>query len=277
MKTNHYLLIVLSFFSSSIHAATIAIADLPGSIQSCMGTSCLVNMASTYDSGAVSAFQIMQSSGSEVYTQNWLIRYSLSAPSSESRINPTSSTPLSGNLWLLAKTVYTATETSHPFTLYLDKVTPTPFLMPGQGGSDLALSMTTSDLLSGGAFRTAGIDESNNVYDYGSLIGAPVLCVASGCETHAQLNLLQLHYKSLGTTLTLDYFNPLDERTLVFNQRSSFTGLGCLDCATNDVQSFYVSAVPLPSALSSLTLGLFVFTGVLARQRRFLNLNLRAA
>jgi hypothetical protein len=254
-------------FSIPARTATITNSDLPGSIQSCItAVTCFVSGTSAYDSATASAFQIQQIVGSGV-ENNWLMRYALVPPSGQSRINPTQTDSFSGYLWMLVKSTYSATETAHPLTLYLDKVTPAPFSMYGQYG-DLSLAMSTADLVSGGGYRTYGLDGNNDSYDYGSLSGdVPLPCVAEGCETHAELNLLELMYGDFGSIIALTSFNPSDARGLVYEQRSSYPCYGDSSCATNDVQSFYVSAIPVPAAAWLFGSGLIGLVGISRRKR----------
>jgi hypothetical protein len=253
-------------FSIPARSATITNPDLPGSIQSCItAATCFVSNTSAYDSATASAFQIYQNVGSGV-ENNWLMRYALVPPSGQSRINPTQTNSFSGYLWMLIKSTYTATESAHPLTLYLDKVTPAPFSMFGQYG-DLSMTMTTADLVSGSGYRTYGLDGNNDSYDDGSLSGnVPLPCVAEGCEAHAQLNLVQLIYEDYGTNIALTSFNSSDPRGLVYEQRSSFPCYGDPSCAINDVQSFYVSAVPIPAAAWLFGSGLLCLIGVSRRK-----------
>jgi hypothetical protein len=227
-----------------------------------------VSNASTYDSGTASAFQITQNTGSG-YENNWLLRYTLVPPSGQSRINPSQTDSFSGYLWMLAKSTYSATESAHPFTLYLDKVSPTPFNMFGQSG-DMDLFMPTADLVAGSSYRTYGIDYSMNSYSFGELSGnVPLPCLAEGCETHAQLNLAQLKYLNFGSAgIHLTSFNPSDASGLVFTQRESYPCYGDPSCAVNDVQSFYISAVPVPGALWLFGSGLVGLIGMMRRVRR---------
>jgi hypothetical protein len=248
--------------SIPVRAATIVNADLPGSIQSCItAATCFVSNTSLYDSGTASAFQIQQAGGNGVES-NWLIRYTLSPPSGQSRIDPPQNDALGGYLWMLAESTYSAVETDHLFTLFLDKVTPTPFSMFGEYG-DLSLIMTTADLVAGSSYRIHGLDVDNESYSYGDLSGdVPLPCLAEGCETQARLNLVQLNYEVSGSDIHLTSFDPLDTRGLVFTQQSSFTCYGDPSCATNDVQSFYVSAVPIPAAAWLFGSGLIGLLGI---------------
>lgn len=256
-------------FPITTHAATITTSDLPGTIQSCIASAtCSVLNTSSYDSGTASAFQITQNTGSGL-EQDWLMRYTLVPPSGQSRINPSQNDSFSGYLWILAKSSFSATETAHPFTLYLDKVSPTPFSMFGQSG-DLNLFMPTSDVIAGGSYRTYGLDYSNNSYSYGNLTGeVPLPCLSEGCETHAQLNLVQLTYGNFGSAgIYLTSFNASDARGLVFTQSESYPCYGDPSCAVNDMQSFYVSAVPVPGALWLFGSGLLGLIGMMRRSHR---------
>jgi len=248
----------LMFPVTTTHAATITTSELPGSIQSCVtSATCFVSNTSSYDSGTASAFQITQNTGNG-FENDWLMRYALLPPSSGG-----------GYLWLLARSSYSSTETAHPFTLYLDKVSPTPPSMFGQSG-DLNLFMPTTDLVAGSSYRTYGLDYNNSSYSYGNLSGnVPVPCVAETCKTHAQLNLVQLTYGDFGSAgIYLTSFNAADARGLVFTQSSSFSGLGDPSLAFNDVQSFYISAVPLPGAVWLFGSGLVGVIGLRRRQHR---------
>jgi hypothetical protein len=255
-------------FSITVRAATVTNADLPGSIQSCIASAtCFVSNTSAYDWGTVNAFQITQNTGSG-FEGNWLMRYSLVPPSGQSRLNPPVNDSFSGYLWMLAKDSYSAAETAHPFTLYLDKVSPALFSMFGQSG-DLDLFMPTTDMLAGSSYRTYGLDGNNNSYSYGDLSGeVPLPCIAEGCDTHARLNLVQLTYGDFGSVITLTAFNPSDSRGLVFTQSESFPCYGDPSCAMNDVQSFYVSAVPVPGAVWLFGSGLAGLIGMMRRMRQ---------
>jgi hypothetical protein len=260
------LLLALTF-SITVRAATVANADLPGSIQSCIAAAtCFVSNTSAYDSGTASAFQIVQNTGSG-FENNWLMRYSLVPPSGQSRLDPPVNDSFSGYLWMLAKNSYSATETAHPFTLYLDKASPAPFSMFGQSG-DLDLFMPTADMVTGSSYRTYGIDYSLNSYDFGNLSGeVPLPCLAEGCETHARLNLLQLAYGDFGSTIMLTGFNSSDARGQLFTQYETFPCYGDPSCAIHDVQSFYVSAVPIPGTVWLFGTGLSVLAGIRRRNR----------
>jgi hypothetical protein len=123
--------------------------------------------------------------------------------------------------------------------------------------------VTTFDLIAGCGYRTYGLDGDNNSYSNGDLSGNLSLpCVAEGCGTHAELNLVQLTYGNFGSVIALTAFNPSDARGLVYAQHSFFSCYGDISCATNDVQRFHVSAVPVPAAVWLFSSGLIGMTGI---------------
>jgi hypothetical protein len=240
------------------HAAVIGYSDLPATIQSCVtDTSCSVSYNSTYDSGTASVFEIAE--GSET---NYLVRYALAPPSAQTRLDPPLNEALSGYLWMGVKFQYNASETYHPVTLFLDKVTPVPFSLFTQSG-DLSLLVTTADLVTGSASRLSGLDGNNQSYDSGNLSGEiPVGCLAETCEAGAMLNLVQLSYGDFGSVIGLYAFNPSDTRNQVYTQHESYNGQ---DFPYNNTQSFYIAPVPVPGTICLFASGLVALLG--ARRR----------
>lgn len=155
---------ILFLFSTSIpfsaQAVSITNAELPSTIQACITSgSCLVNHTSGYNYGQVSAFAIndysTRSRAGTVWgsTNDWLVRYDLVAPSSQTNIDNVQTQAFDGSLWMRVNSVYLAAETGHPVTVFLDKVTPVPYPSYSQYG-DLSLFMTTADLLAGALLLT---------------------------------------------------------------------------------------------------------------------------
>ena len=266
---------VLFLFSISIpfsaQAVSITNAQLPATIQACiMSGSCLVNHTSTYSSGQVSAFTINDDStrarSGTVWgeTNDWLVRYDLVAPSSQTNIDNVQTQTFDGYLWMRINSVYLAAETAHPVTVFLDKVTPVPEPLVNQNG-DLSLFMTTADMLAGSAYIDQGFfDEVNNYYN-GSLSGeVPLICLASGCEIHARLNLVQMSYQNFGADgIYMTGFDSKDTRGLVYTQRHSyFSG----EPPYSTTQAFYITPVPEPETYLMFGFGLLsVFTWVWRR------------
>lgn len=246
-------------FPITVRAAFVTNSELPGTIQACVtAATCVVSNASSYDSGTASAFQIYQNIGSS-WESNWLMRYTLAPPSNGS-----------GYLWMLAKNTYSASETAHPFTLYLDKVTPASSYQDSNQNGGLDLFMSTADVVAGSAYQTYGLDYDNNSYDYGDLSGeVPLPCLAEGCESSARLNLVQLTYGSFGSAgIWLISFNPADTRALVYTQRIYSPCYADPYCGGELQSSFYINAVPLPGAVWLFGSGLAGLIGVMRRVRR---------
>lgn len=181
---------------------------------------------------------------------NWLIRYDLVAPSGQTAIGGGQNTAYNGYLWMQVASNYSATETAHPVTLFLDKVTPVPNSLRYPGGDVLSLFMTTSDLLAGGAYSELQDQGEYGYFSSGSLSGdLPQICLAEGCYIDAQINLVQLNYQSVGPSgIVMAGFDSLDTRGLVYSQSQSYSDFYS-DTYYGATQSFYISAVPEPGAL----------------------------
>jgi len=251
------LLLLSLALSTPGRAAIITNTDLPSSIQSCItATTCSVSYSSEYDSGTASAFGITENTGSGP-ANDVLMRYALTSTSGYSNVNPTQSGTYNGYLWVLAQTIYSASETAHPITLFLDKVSPTPLNL---AGSDSPITMTTTDMIGGGGYLSTGIDMNGNVYANGDLAGGiPAYCLAPGCSTYAQLNLVQLTYGYVGNMIVLTTFNPSDARGLVFEQSVNSSG-------SSAAESFNISAVPISGAAWLFGSGLLGLIGVARRK-----------
>ncbi len=250
----------------SAHAIDVTVADLPGSIQSCVANaSCSVNTTSVYDSATASAFAITDAS-----QPGYLIRYALAAPSGQDITSLTPpSTPYSGYLWMQVQSFYSASQSADPITLYLDKVSPTPATLYKSG--DLSLYISASDLVAGSSYVKSGLGSNNNGYLAGDLAGdVPIGCVAQGCSAFAQLNLAQLQFGQFGSTIYSIGFNPTDVRTLIFSEGIADDGSvsGYPGSAT---ESFYVSAVPEPQSIGLYSSALACLAVVMRRKRNAAN------
>ncbi len=254
----------LSLSAFPFAAQAVSVSELPASIQSCItaGT-CGVNLLSSYDSGTASAFRMVDLPSGQ---WNWLMRYNVVPPSGQTVIGGGQNTAYGGYLWMQVAAAYNATETAHAVTLFLDKASPVPGPLFDQNG-DLSLFMTTADLLAGSAFRTQA-DPGYGDYDAGSLSGEiPLICLAEGCQIHAQLNLVKLNYQSFGSAgIQMTGFDPSDTRSLVYSQSSSYlTGDPYTDYSAT--QAFYISAVPEAQTSWMFALGLMAVISATRRRR----------
>lgn len=259
------LFLSLSAFSFSAKAVTVS--ELPATIQSCIASgTCAVDYSGSYDSGTASAFQMVDLPSGQ---WNWLVRYDLVAPSGQTATGGGQNTAYNGYLWMQVASNYSATETAHPVTLFLDKVTPVPASLNYSQGGDLSLFMTTADLLAGGAYSTLSYIsyyDDPNFWVAGNLSGdTPGICVAVGCQASAQLNLVQLKYQSLGSSgIVMAGFDTSDTRGLVYSQSSSYDSDFSYSSTT---QSFNVSAVPEAQTSLLFGFGLLAVAAVVRRRK----------
>lgn len=266
--------------STNLYAITIEFSELPADIQAChtAGT-CLAMNSSFYDvlnlSGApasdgsinpysMNAFQLYDV-GTGQYSV--LARYNLVAPSRE-QIEDTVQ-PFSGSVWLRVDTVVEAGATTAQAGLYLDHVDPTPanLFFSHADGLSLEITLSREALLGGSGYQQVGCCEEPSYTGNMSILGefsgeALAPCLAEGCFSSARLNLLYLLYSDPDGdgALQLD-FDPFDDRGLLFNVDSYDPYGGLEGTGSTSVQSYYVSAVPLPPALYFLGSGLLMLAG----------------
>jgi hypothetical protein len=247
-------------------AKAVTVSELPATIQSCFAEgSCQVSLSSSYQSGTASAFLMFDGLAGKT---SWLMRYNLVSPSGQAVLGGGQNTTYSGNLWMQVASNYSAAETFHPIKLFLDKVTPVPSPVFGQSG-DLSYFMSTADLLAGGGYnKTSYVSyEPDGIVSEGGLSGDILLCLAVGCQTSVQVNLLQLNYQDFGSSgIVMTGFDASDTRGLVYSKSSSYlTGDPDTDYAAT--QSFYITAVPEPETYWMLGIGL-MSVAVAVRRRR---------
>lgn len=264
--------VLLSSLSAFPFAAqAVSVSELPASIQSCItaGT-CGVNLSSSHDSGTASAFGMVDLPSGQ---WNWLMRYDLVPPSGQTVIGGGQNTAYGGYLWMQVADSYSAAETAHPVTAFLDKVTPVPGSIFGQSG-DLSFFMPTADLLAGGAYNTITYVsyEPDGIVSEGGLSGDILLCLAVGCQTSVQLNLVQLNYQDFGSAgIKMTSFDASDARGLVFSQSSSYlTGDPYTDYSAT--QTFYITAVPEPRTFWMFGFGLMSVFAVMWRRNTRLSM-----
>lgn len=256
--------------SASAQAVVVDLSELPTSMQTCFsyGGTCwgaslvsppmpgaTASLLSTYDTPDMSAFQYMDGS-----TDKWLIRYHLTSPSSQG------GTALAGNVWLSANQAYDLSNSTHGFTLFTEKVSPTPWNGGVMGDLTHQITLTTASLFAGGDTIQAGLDGSNNTYQNGTLnyTGGFLPCVAEGCSISAAFNLIGLTYLNAGSLAYLT-FNPADTRGLLFRQASSYSS--GYDNSFDYQQQLYVQPVPLPAGFWLLISGLAGFGAVASKRR----------
>ena len=259
MKVVFAALLLAASISQAQAASINSLGELPGAVQNCTfvtGT-CFVDLDSTIDYQGMSAHRYFSFNSNTLNVfEGWLIKYDLVAPSSNIRSgyslpviggDPTSTTiPYSGSIWLLASNSYNPADAYHGFTLYTDKMLPSPqnyYNGYGAYSNEISLGLTTSDLLAGGGFVHAS-GEFGNYTSQGSLSRSLFTCVECGWTT--DFNLVYLDY----STGTLN-FNLSDKRGLLFGQSDYWTNFSNSD-------QLYVQAVPLPPASLLLASGLLM-------------------
>lgn len=259
----------LSLSALPLAAKAVSVSELPATIQSCITTGdCVVDYSGSYDSGTASAFAMVDLPSGQ---WNWLVRYNIISTSGQTVIGGGQNTAYSGYLWMQVASNYSAAETTHPVTLFLDKITPVPGSVFGQSG-DLSYFMSTADLLAGGAYNTTSYVsyEPDGIVSEGGLSGGDILlCLAVGCQTSAQVNLLQLNYQSFGSVgIKMTGFDTSDTRGLVYSQSSSYlTGDPYTDYSAS--QAFYISAVPEAQVSWMFSLGLMAVFSTTRYRRKY--------
>ncbi|TCV85172.1 VPLPA-CTERM sorting domain-containing protein [Sulfurirhabdus autotrophica] len=283
MNTRTYFTSNLFVFSliASANASAIGVLAtnaLPTEIQSCFTSgSCTAAFQTasdtffqnTYDSTNISAYQYKEGT-----IDKWLVRYNAFAPSHsagdsyDSFTNTYNSynTALTGSLWLSANQSYDLTSSSHSFSLYFDKLSPS--LTFAGGFTSAHFNLNSADLLSGGGYSQ--ITNYGNTIQ-GSLISGPGpdglfgmnywSCIE--CDSTVQFNLAMLKYASTGGLAQL-FFNPADPQALAFKFNEYHPDFGS-GSSTSEV-ALYVQPVPLPASLWLLASGLIGLRGFMKRK-----------
>lgn len=260
MKVRFAAAVTAFLISSSAQAAPVIVqnSELPSAIQSQFGSL----VFSSYHTTNMAAFRYVENS-----VAKWLIRYNVTAPSYESYssydswtgMSTSSNTPLTGNLWLTANQSYNLADASHQFTLYTDKVTPTPLHL----NFPQTFGLSSSALLAGNAFYKTYFDEYWQQQSLSNLNLLPFTdCIE--CPLDINLNLLMLKYSDVGGIAQLS-FDASDTRNLLYKAIDIHPDFGT--GSSSLTQKYYVQSVPLPTGLWLLASG-FLGLGVLAKKQR---------
>lgn len=260
-------------------ASVLSYSELPADIQSCLlaGT-CSVSANSSADFDNKSFFDYTTFTASEGLTSRQLVRYTLAPPSAKvhartstdgSAFDDFSHDALAGTVWLAADNHYDLAQSRHTFTLYLEKVSPTPDNLWLWGDHPLTriISVSTAELLAG--HGQYALDYPDGYAEQGDLrlhalpgdAGYPYLsCIE--CSVNIDFNLIGMQYLATGTTAMLAT-NAADTRALLY-QESSYQHEGSYYGSLS--QAFHVTAVPEPASWGMLLAGLGL-VGAAARRR----------
>jgi len=250
-------------------ASTTTFQELPGEVQGCLqaGT-CSLSSSSNADFGNASFFDYTTFTPLEGVVNRQLVRYDLTPPSSKAHsltspydgeLDDSGYSALGGAVWLAADSSYDLSASRHTFTLYLDRVSPTPDNLWAWVEHPLTkiISISTEALLAGHGHYS--IDYANDYASAGSLLlhavpgdaGYPYLsCIE--CSVNIDFNLVGLQYQSFQTNTAWLTTNAQDTRALLYSE-SSYQHEGSYYGSMS--QSFYVATVPEASSWGMLLAG----------------------
>ena len=241
---------------------TASASDFPREIQASISAGTCTTPTIVQQQPTFSAFSYLDD-GIEKY----LMEFPLASASKE--LTNFTTISLFGSAWISANAVYDLTEERHHFTLYLDRVTPTPtnLWIFDSDGLDVGLSLTTDALFAGGGDYLFSDYDGKDVFDLSTHGDLPtdqlpfdqgfVPCLDSSCTVGARLNLLNMQYLGAGS-IAVFTFDLTDERGLLYSQYRDYD----FDDGWYTSQSY--SVVPEPS-VAILSLALFAL-GVITRR-----------
>ncbi len=250
-------------------ASTTTFQELPGEVQGCLqaGT-CYLSASSNADFGNASFFDYTTFTPLEGVVNRQLVRYDLTPPSVkthsltsayDSGLDDFGYSALGGAVWLAADSSYDLSASRHTFTLYLDRVSPTPDNLWAWVEHPLTkiISINTQELLAGHGHYS--IDYANDYASAGGLLlhaapgdaGYPYLsCIE--CSVNIDFDLVGLQYQRFQTNTAWLTTNAQDTRALLYSE-SSYQHEGSYYGSMS--QSFYVATVPEASTWSMLLAG----------------------
>lgn len=233
------------------------IQQLPVPLQSCLTNGdCSIDRQSSFESGGIAAFHYSSADFS-----GYLFRYSLVSPSVAKTVamdnqNPSEPQPietniaLSGNVWLQVADNYSISASSRPITLYREQVSPSqqailPRMSPNEYPNVLNFELSASSLLASSAYHTTTLDPFGG-NESGDLIAAEplLICLADGCSTNQQLNLIGMRFVQAGDQLLLQ-FAANDARPRLYSESLAYNDPQFGSLSQRD---WYVQPVPLPAA-----------------------------
>lgn len=252
-----------------------SLTSLPQRIQGCLDEGdCAIAGQSAFDVQGIAAFSYQEDTFS-----GYLFRYTLTPPSAATdlseaiNINPPTGgiapapeiTPLAGSVWLQVAQRYV--DGTGGVVLYLDHVTPLEKSVIQRIGSAvdypsvLNFQLTSDAFTNAAAFKSLALNATGGIEAGDLSAGEPVVpCLAEGCSTFQQLNLLGMRFVADDDDLLLQ-FAADDPRGKLYTETMAYSGnLG----AEYHSRDYYISSVPLPGAW---LLGLTGFGFILARSR----------
>lgn len=270
MKVRFAAAVAAFLISSSAQAAILVQnSELPTAMQGSFGSMAVSTFATTN----MAAFGYTENS-----VAKWLIRYGVTTPSHEAyssydSLNGTSSsstTPFTGYLWLSANQSYNLADASHQFTLFTDKVSPTPLSL--WGSNSATFNLNSLALLAGSGFEqtnynNGAYDSLGTMYSYPGTQWGGWFWACIECDNSVQFNLIMLKYFDFGGTAQLA-FDASDSRALLFKQSDYTPDFG--SGTSFHEQDYYVQPVPLPAALWLFASGL-IGIGTITRKHILLS------
>ncbi|MDB2686529.1 PEP-CTERM sorting domain-containing protein [Mariniblastus sp.] len=160
----------------------------------------------------------------------------------------TTRTQFSGSAWLSLQNEYDLSSNfdriTHQMTLYTEQAVPSQF----PAVEDVTLTLSTDALLAGTGSFFSNID-GTEVQNNGLDSDGPLVCLAPGCFTGAEFNLLNVSYREVGDVARAEFLLPPVEGQLLYSEFTGFPGFGSDGSEAFDSRSnFIVGSVPEPGS-----------------------------